>query len=289
MVLSLTLPEPGNKKRVKDMIIDVLSFEWPLTLSKLHFKIKKSYKCSFSHQATYKALRELIQNKVIIKNGKEYSIDQEWVKKIKKFANRLEKNFSGKKRVPLIEGVLNSKVEKNMTVLTFNSVLEMDKAWVNIKKNFYDQLDGNEEEITFWEGNHCWWLLVYPHIEYDEMKLVKEKKVRDFCFVHNNTTLDHASKDFYKQSGVGFKTIDNPIDTDMTIFGDTIMQVSLPEDLRKKIDSFYKKFKSPSEIDIHSLLQILTTKRKVDLVITKNKQIADHLKKRMLEEFNQKV
>jgi len=290
MVLSLTLPEPGNKKRIKDVIIDILSFEWPFSLSQLHNRVSKNYGCSTSCQATYKALSELLEEGVIKKDDKLYSINLQWADKIKEFALHIENNYKNEKeKIPLIEGVLNTKTENNVTVLTFSSILEMDKMWLNIKKDYYKRLI-SKDDVTFWEGNHCWWLLVYPEAEYGEIEALKEKKARHFFINHNDNPLDKEAKKFYEQSGIGFKTSKNKVDSDISIFGDTIMQVTLPEELKKKIDGIYLKCKSSSEVDVHEFLkEILTKKANISLILTKNKGIADQLKQNVLKEFNQKV
>ena len=172
MVLSLTLPEPGKQKRVKDMIIDILSFEWPLTLTSIYNKVSKDYAHSSTCQATYKAICELLKDGVLVKQDKFYSLNMQWIDKIKEFSKQIEKNYNENEKVPLIDGVLKVKTENNVSVLTFNSLLELDKAWMDIKKNYYRNLD-KEGDITFWKGNHCWWLLVYPESEFDELEIVR--------------------------------------------------------------------------------------------------------------------
>jgi len=73
----------------------------------------------------------------------------------------------------------------------------------------------------------------------------------------------------------------------MTVFGDNIMQVYLSDDLKKKIHEIYKNCKSLGEVDIHSLLKdILTKKTQINIILTKNKEIAEQLKQKVVKEFN---
>ena len=286
MVLNLTIPEPGKSGRIKDLIIDILSFEWPFTLSQLHYKITKDYHCSVSCQATYKAIVELMNEGVLSKQEKHYRINLNWVEKLKEFSTQIEKNYKGHEKTPLMEGVLKVKTENNVTIMTFNSLLDLDKMWLNIKKEYYKER-AVENEVTFWEGNHCWWLLVYPDLEYSEMELLRKKKVGDFVIVHNANPLDITAKKFYDQAGIKFMFVKNNVESDMTVFGDTIMQVRLPEQLRKKMDEIYLKCKNPSEVDVHTLLKdVLTKNLQINLVLTKNKEIAAQLKQKVLREFN---
>lgn len=290
MVIRLTLPEPGVKKRIKDIIIDILSFEWPLTFSQINHKIKKNYCFSCSSQATYKAILELMVDEVIIKIDKKCCINLEWVNKIKEFSENIEKNYKGKDKISLVGGVSNINTSNNVTLMTFDSLLELDKAWLDIKCQFYKKVEVKNKEITFCEANHCWWLLVYPEYEYKEIELVKQKKINDFVLIHNNTKLDNSAKEFYRKMGVPFKILKEPLEGDLTVFGDTIMQVNIPKDLRDEIDLIYKNHSKTNRLDIAEFLKkIVGKKRKIDLVITKNKEIAEQLKKRVLSEFNRKV
>jgi len=81
-----------------------------------------------------------------------------------------------------------------------------------------------------------------------------------------------------------------PVDCDMAIFGDTIMQVYLPKSIKDNINQIFVKCKSPSEVNIPDFIKnVLTKKISVSLVLTKNKEIAEQLKQKVAKEFNQKV
>jgi hypothetical protein len=286
MVLTLTIPEPGQEKRIKDIVIDVLSFEWPLSLSQLHNRVSKNYRCSTSCQATYKAICELLREDVLTKQDKLYSVNMKWIEKLQDFANHVESNYKNENKVPLIDGILRAKTENNVTILTFDSTLDMDKMWMNIKKQYYKNLD-QENEITFWEGNHCWWLLTYPESEYSELEKLKEKKVRHFFINHGNSDLDRHAKKFYNSVGIPFKIDKKPVECDIGVFGDTIMQVYLPKEIKEKIDDIYKKHKDPSKINIPEFIKnVLNKKVTIQLVLTKNKEIAEQLKQKIMKDFN---
>ena len=286
MVLNLTIPEPGKSGRIKDLIINILSFDWPLTLSQIHYKITKEYHRSVSYQATYKSLTELISENVISKQDRLYQINIHWVEKLKEFSVHIESNYKNNEKVPLLEGVLKVKTENNVTVMTFNSLLELDKMWLNIKKEYYKNR-AVENEVTFWEGNHCWWLLAYPELEYGEIEILKKKKVKDFVIVHNNTPLDLLAKKFYDRAGIKFRISKSKVESDMTVFGDTIMQVYLPSQISEKIDEVYSKCKSTSDVDIHYLLkEVLTKDIQINLVLTRNREIAEQLKQKTVKDFN---
>ena len=47
-------------KSTKDVIIEILSSEWPLSLNKIYYKIKKKYGINVNYQAIHKAVNELV-------------------------------------------------------------------------------------------------------------------------------------------------------------------------------------------------------------------------------------
>ena len=286
MVLNLTIPEPGKSGRAKDLIIDILSFEWPLTLSQIHNKLNKEYHCGITCQAVYKAITELVNESVISKQDKTYQINLGWVEKIKEFSSHIEKNYRGGNKVPLVDGVLKIKTENNITILTFNSLIELDKMWINTKKEYYKK-DLPKGDITLWEGNHCWWLLVYPELEYSEIELMKHKGVNHYMINHGSAPLDKWARGFYGHAGVKFKISKEPSYSDIAVLGDTIMQVSLPSNLREDIEEIYKKCGNNSSVDIPSFIKsILNKKTSINLILSKNKEIAEQLKKKAKNEFN---
>lgn len=284
MVLTLTLPEPGQHKRVKDAVLDILSFKWPLSSTKICNQIRREYSLGISHQAVHKSLVELVGAGVLCKNEKDYEINLEWVKKIKKFADGIEKNYKNYTGIPIFEGVSKLKAEGDVTTMTFNSLMELDKIWLKIKKDFYENCD--EGEVTFWEGGHCFWLLAYPHEEYSALDILNKKKVKDYVLIHNSKPLDHIAKKFYDQNGIGAKIIEEPATLDMTVFGDKIMQVKLPKDLLDEIEWHYDNHKTIGDIDFPRFMEkVLNRKTKIDLIIIQNKMIADQLKQKVTSEF----
>ena len=83
-------------KKTKDLILRVLSEEFPLTAKKIFLKVRKEFLSPASFEAIYKALQELHNDKVIAKKDDEYSISLEWLNKISKLSERIRENYSNK-------------------------------------------------------------------------------------------------------------------------------------------------------------------------------------------------
>lgn len=276
-----------NESRTKDQIVTLLSYEWPLTLRKIHFKLKDGYGRNESYQAVYKAVKELTDEKILIRNGMEYCLNLDWLRNVKKMLSTIERNYTGGSKDPIIEGVINSKIQSNVTQLTFKTLVDMDKFWLRTKEAFYESLH-KENEVTCWIGNHCWWLLVYPELEHHEIAMLKKKKVQHYMVCTNNTELDQWCSKFYQQLKVNFLIKETDVESDMAVFGDNIMQVYIPKEIKEKINLIFKNNKDSSDIDIAAFIRdILNEKVEINLTLTKNKDFATAIKKQVMGFFRE--
>ena len=100
-MLKLSIPQLGeDTKNVKDLVFTVLTQEQPLSLIKLTNRIQSQYNLHITYQAVRKAVATLLKQKVLIKEKRQYSINKDWVLKLKSFLPRLSlKEISPKLRV----------------------------------------------------------------------------------------------------------------------------------------------------------------------------------------------
>ena len=74
-MLTLVIPEINHKPtNTKDAVISILTTDWPLSLKQIFYNIKKSYGYSSSYQAVYKAVKELLEGRVLLSKDKKYII-----------------------------------------------------------------------------------------------------------------------------------------------------------------------------------------------------------------------
>lgn len=61
-------------KSTKDIIVEILSSAWTLSLNKLYYKIKNKYGISVTYQAIHKAVNELVDVGALKKENREYRL-----------------------------------------------------------------------------------------------------------------------------------------------------------------------------------------------------------------------
>lgn len=78
----------GNS--TKEKILGILLSEWPLTAKKVYYRLKKDHSLSLSYQATYKALNELKEEKILEKIDNGYKINKDWAEQLGDFSKKVK-------------------------------------------------------------------------------------------------------------------------------------------------------------------------------------------------------
>ena len=91
MSLPLTIPILNNPQSTKDRVFIILSKKYPLSLIELKNQIRKTFKTEVSFQSVRKATLQLVKEKVLVKEGKKFSFNKEWIVSFIKFGNILQK------------------------------------------------------------------------------------------------------------------------------------------------------------------------------------------------------
>jgi predicted transcriptional regulator len=77
----------------KSVILRILANEWPLSMKKIYFSVKRASKKALTYQAVYKSVKELLGEGVLSKQGNEYLISPVWVEKSGEFIGRLAESY----------------------------------------------------------------------------------------------------------------------------------------------------------------------------------------------------
>lgn len=278
MTLKIELPGFVNEKsNTEDMIISILSYNYPLSTQKLYNSIKKLYRYEKSYQALHKTLNRLQKEKIIIKEGKEYFLNIEWINNICDFGNNLKARYQTKKEIRAIHG--------NQEILVFRvtSLFELDKLLLNLEKEYSYKDD--RENIIIMHFRHSWWPIIYGQGEYINDSETKKNKFYGLC--RGNTKLDKYSKRFYEKLGVKIKICSSVADiVDTFVYGENIVQVFIDKKILDEIDKIFEKA-TIENFDVPKFVKnILNRKTSIQIIVNKNKDIADQIRERTFEEFD---
>jgi len=282
MGLTLTIPQIDGKATTKDYIISILGYDWPLTIKKIYNLVRKKYGHAVTYQAVYKTVNELNKKGVLEKKNNQYQIDLKWLKHLHMFTEVIESNYYTKDRLKLIEGVKDARKEGNINVLTFETLFDVEKYLYYLQKHYI--LSSKKKETICIHHNHEWRPIFYLRAEYNWIRKLKELGHETYILCAGNTAVDEWCSKFYKSIGCKIKMKSNCASTcEMMVFGDVVIQVYIPSEIK---DLMKKRFSKMNNINQKVLIEkIFEKKTDIKVIINKDKEIAEQVKKETLKKF----
>ena len=264
-----------KKPSTTEQIIEILSNEWPLTTKQIYNKLKRNYAVSISYQAVHKHLKEMIEKKMLSKNGSELTINYSWIKNLSNYAKKLESS-------------LEKTNEDGSTMLVFDSIVDAGKFLIN---SFMGNETGkygnpeNKDSVCAW--NHAWPIVGASQEEHEKMKKMFSETIHWNICAHS-TFLDKVTSKYVAK--LGKKVVLNQrmsIKPDFFVEGNWIMQVFFPEKLEQDMHKLYTKVKTEKDFDMKEMFEFGSKEYGIKVVIFKNKELAESLRKEAKKLFEE--
>jgi hypothetical protein len=278
MTFEILMPELESKpKNTKDAVISILTYEWPLTLRQVFYKIKKQYGYSSTYQSVYKAIKELTEKDVLTAKEKKYEINTAWIKKVQSFTDIVETNYYAKQKFQNIAGLKESKKGEDLIILNFETIFDAEKYLYYFMKT--ELFKKKNDKICF-QLNNEWRPIYYLRAEYNYYRRLMERGHKFYFTCSGNTKLEKQLKEFYKSIHVNYKTIAQSQPHDTLIFQDFFIQIFIPEELKIKIKNFLEK-----KDTMRLLTEVLEAKSNIKVVINKDKDLAQEVRTQIIKGF----
>lgn len=260
----------SNKEDVDEKIIRYL-LEKPATVKVLKGLFARD-SINITIQGIYKSLRSLVEKEVIIKRSSMYSISEDWrtvsLNKLNKSSNLFE----------LSEGESIS--------FELKSLVHLDQQWKNVVLPLQEDSPG---EPSFLYNPHEIWLhLSESRKESEKMYYDGFIKNKSYAFhsIGGDTIHDKMIKkelqSEYMQMVVGVAFFPN---TDyLIVFSDYMVKTKVSKTLANEIEKCYLESSDTAKLE-NKLQKIGIEKKKIKLIIERNKNKAKLLRKKMSREF----
>ncbi len=276
-MLHLTIPQIGEEtKNTKDLVFTILSSEQPLSIIQIYNKIKRQYHVGITYQAVRKAIDALQKENVLKKKEKTYMINKQWVLDLKSFFDKLLTTYETKISAKLFHTEF---VKEDYAIYTFNSLLDLDNFWGEMLLNIA-KTDKSEKEFVGYYAYNFWFLINLGR----ETKLFddfKKSKFKSYFLVIKDFALNRWGAGLYQSSGVKVK-VKNATDIDpsmgLNIIGDTIIQVKYSQEITKKLETFFKTYKTVQEMKLQEITQIAHEPCDITFIMFKNPTLARNLR-----------
>ena len=252
-----------KKMNTREILIDILSKEWPLSAKKIHSILKKNYRKSITYHTMYEILQDLVKKQIVLKSKTTYLLSERWIKiQLQRF-QKINKSYEEIKPMKIID--------KKTTQVEVHSIQELHKF---ILKNIEGQFFAKDPKTFFMKCQHLW-----GGFYTEEEKGVLKKTFRNGAWIiaKSKTLLDQKIAKFYKLLGANVKLNVMVGELDTIIIGDCIIQIYFPEELLERMNKIYS-----GKLTLFNMRKIKKTYEEnhcIQIIITRNERLAKRLKK----------
>ncbi len=269
----------------RDKIINVLATTPGLNTKIISNTLKKQYALNVTYQAIHKTLKQMVEEGILLFTGKSYEINQEWIKQMKLFANKLttSKNEEEFSQDFDYEELINTKETRKIILKTRE---EFDKFYFNIRKHLtLNLLKLNlSERIIFRNFWHLYYPLVHPNEEKELLDLVKKVRAKSYTFVIGDTPLDEWASKLYKNTSDTILLGEVIASTNMIfIYGNILMDVYYDYKMIEHFDTIFNSIKSIDSLNLDKAVNsIYAENEQIYITINTDPIIVNTLKKLFL-------
>lgn len=284
MAIEILTPQLGKvKKSAKDLVISALLYEHPLNLARLTNTINKKFHASVTFQGVRKAVNQLAENKVIVREGKEYSLSKEWILELREFAEKLQESyFTERSEIKDIQAI-----GEDIKVYTFDNLIDLDKFWNRIIEKWFDKRKDKSSYVQL--SGHTWYVLGQLEEETATLEKIRRYKIPFYTLANDNTFLDRWCKRYYEDQGFFYSTNKEKKRGSngryFAVYDEHIIQTTYPEDIRREIDEIYNSTKDFESFEVAKLIKILRKKTELKVTVMKNAVIAEQLREHIMAQF----
>ncbi|HLD58935.1 MAG TPA: hypothetical protein VI977_04850 [archaeon] len=220
----------------KDLVIQILGEEWPLTIKQIHERVKRQSDQNLTYQAVHKLLVRLSNEGVIEKETGKYKLSKTWIFNTKQFIASIDRKYSAKEAF-----LANLSSFKGSFDFTFNDISDLALSMAEMF------LSERCQKATgpYWIGvlRHGWWPLKFSFDQFLLLKKISKSLSYPYSIIRKDSLFARWVDKQYKLANFKSKIIDGLQDynDDIVIMGSLIAQVNYSNATKKAIDDLYAK------------------------------------------------
>ncbi|MFZ4648809.1 MAG: hypothetical protein ACOYMB_04265 [Patescibacteria group bacterium] len=229
-------------------------------------------------QGVYKALRKLLDDEIIIKNEKFFSLNTVWLSRFSDFIEKSEINLGA--ILPFSD---NSPYQRK--VINFKNTEALDIYWGHL---FLTITRIFKSEPIFFYNHHSWFIHERPHSEKYLYNISLKKSQKILITIGVKTTIAQKFKEDFTKNNIQIAIDETfPIlkSDHLCIVGDYFIITRYSSETSSKINSLFKKATAFGETETKELHKILLNCKKPKIIITKNYSKANVWKHKLAKNF----
>ncbi len=269
-------------KRIEEYILRYLQVEPILMLDLV--KMVKNDRPNTTKQAVYAAIRVLKKSEQIITYKGTASLNLTWLNSMISYFSLAKYNYT---KIKTNEGNFIDLEDKEKIKYYFNNPIKADIFWTHV---LYMLIERSEEkEPLFLYNPHEWFLLVRAENEKKLFDTIIKKGHQVLLTAGSSLFLDRYLKKFFDNDLSQYHVKNEPLFKEnnyyLNIIGDFLIEVWLDKKMSDKIEVFYKKTESWNDETLQELKKIIDTESRMKIVISRNRNKAEKIKKSLKKHF----
>ncbi len=272
---------------VRDDILSILSEEFPLSANEIASRVKRQMGKNITYQAVHKTIQQMVERKILAKEGRSYRIAPEWVQHTKEYIQLLEKTFQ---HTPSVKKVLDQ-LPKPMT-LHFTRYSELCVFVAQLLVEYRESKKVKMPNYALlW---HIWWPLKFDFSMWELFKKMDDFNPDNRVVVTQDTKFDQMVGKYYRLCNSTDRLIigvpsSERVEEDVMARGDMIIQVKYSEETKKELHRIFSKIRSLTD-----LFHIYFIKGKqdgpfdIELTVSENPAMARLIKEKIKRYFDEK-
>lgn len=265
-------------KTVEQAIIERLQ-KGPLSTAHL----RSSFGDSLTKQGMYAALRKLVRAEIVIKHKQHVSLNVAWLEKLNSFAELAGHFYSHDAR----SGSFLDLADGERISYSFNSAGATDAFWNHV---IYLLVEAHTGQPWVAYNKHCWFLLVRKE---------SERALRDFIVKHHGQylivtgsrmPLDKEIRKEFDGKGSQYHMRERPLfqknNYYLNVIGDFLIEVWIDPDRADALEKLYAEASSFTPHVEDAMRDIINTRGKAKLVVSRNKKRVTKLFKTLSKPFH---
>ncbi len=260
---------------LRQRILDILA-QGPIEGPDLLARVSKEL--PMTKQGLYKALRELLRDEIILKEGRLFSFSKTWLTRLNDFKEKSEQNLG--LRLPFPETMA-----KGRKVIHFNSAEALDIYWSHMFLTLSEQYPGKS---LFFFNHHSFYSLERPDAERYLIETISKKKYKLMVTFGKRTAINQQFKKEVERESIQIAIDENiivPKTDHLSIFGDYFITTRYDAVMMERINKLFSRAVSYQSIDKKELHSILSAARGLKIIISKDARKAEIWKKRLAKNF----
>lgn len=267
-----------NTDSTQDIIFEILSDNFPLSIAEINRKIKTSFGLKITYQAVRKAVSKMLELGVLTRDPtKQLLIDKKWLlaakHKIDKLIHIYEDPAIATKTEPSIQ-------LGDYSTYHLNSLFELDKFWSNLVLEHCPSLPPDTTLSYLSIGYYAWWL---PFNFGSETKFWRAMIRRGYkCEMHllRKLPLNTWAAGIYKSIGMKAKVFEDKghdRKLNYNLINDLAIQVYIPDSALKVIEQIFEKTKKIEQLDHKKLDKMAHMRHDYRLTLIKDKNFVNNI------------